>query len=124
MGRKLLIKHMKNEMQITKFTCIVREDLDPADQAVQISHAAIQFQHQHHSYAKNWHDFDNRLVFLSVKNEDELLELKAKADCLRIPYSIFNEPDQGNTYTAIALTPVMETRQLTKKLSLAKFKKK
>lgn len=111
------------QMQITKFPCIVRSDIDSAQQAVQIAHAAIQFQHQHSQYAINWHDLDNRLVFLSVKNETELLNLKKRATELNIPFSIFLEPDMGSQYTALALAPIVESKQLTKDLPLAKFKK-
>ena len=93
-------------------------------QAVQISHAALQFQHQHFDVAQQWHDYDNRLVFLEVDDESALLDLKLKADTLQIPCSIFLEPDQGNTYTAIALAPIEESRALTKNLKLCKFKDK
>lgn len=113
---------MKN-LQITKFPVIVRSDIPTEHQAVQISHAALQFQHQHSDIAKLWHDTDNRLVFLSVKNEEAILELKEKAAKLNIPYSLFLEPDMGHQYTAIALAPLQDSRVLTKDLKLANFKK-
>lgn len=91
---------------------------------MQITHAAVQFQHQHPEYAKLWHDTDNRLVLLSVKDEAALLEIKAKAIAQNIPYSIFLEPDMGDQYTAIALAPLQETRAITKNLKLADFKNK
>ncbi len=81
----------------------------------------MQFQHQHPDIAKDWHDFDNRLVFLSVRNESELLKLKELAQALNIPFSLFLEPDLGNQYTALALSPTVDSKALTKNLPLAKF---
>ena len=109
-------------LQINKFPVIVREDLPIEQQAIQAGHAAIQFQHQHFTTASQWHNTDNRLIYLAVSNEQALLDLQEKAEKLNILYSSFIEPDIDNSLTAIALSPTNETQQLTKHLPLA-FKK-
>lgn len=56
-------------MKTEKLYVIVRGDLAPGPQAVQATHAAIAFQHQHPTTARNWHAMSNTLALLTVPDE-------------------------------------------------------
>ena len=98
---------------------ITRRDLSPGYQAIQASHAAIEFQHGHQEIAKEWNQFSKYLVFLSVENEEQLKELYCKAKDLGIRTSEFLEPDIENQLTAVALEPCQISRKITSNLPLA-----
>lgn len=87
-------------------------------QAVQSGHASIQFQHEHPEIALNWYANSNYLIFLSTKNEYELIELIQKAKQNNIRISIFREPDINNEITAIALEPCEFSKKITSGLPL------
>ena len=85
-----------------KMYVLIRKDLDPSYQAVQAGHALAQFMLEHPDQAQDW---DNHtLIYLRVKNEDELKKWWMKIDNMEedAPYSTFREPDIGNELTAIA----------------------
>lgn len=107
--------------QITeKLRIITRSDLPLSYQAVQSGHAGIQFQYEHPELAKNWYTNSNYLIFLSVKNEDELNRLIKKAKLKNIKLSIFKEPDIGNQITAITLEPCQDSKKITSNIKLMK----
>jgi peptidyl-tRNA hydrolase len=85
---------------------------------VQSAHAGIQFQYEHPELAKNWFHNSNYLIFLSVKNEEELQTLIDRAMSKNIIVSIFREPDINNEITAIALEPCDDSKRLTSTLKL------
>lgn len=87
--------------------------------SVQAIHAAIQFQHEHPEYAKNWFEKSNYLGFLSVMSEKDLLDLIDKASGKEIKFSVFREPDINNQITAIALEPGSKSKKLCSNLKLA-----
>ncbi len=82
-------------------------------------HSAIEYIFEHPEYAAIWHNNSNYLAFLSVKNEQELIDLIIKAEEKGIIFSIFREPDIGNQITAIALAPGTKTKKLLNRLPLA-----
>jgi peptidyl-tRNA hydrolase len=92
--------------------------MSPAYQAVQSGHAAIQFQYDYPSIAKEWHDNSKYLIYLSVENEFELQKLIHKLQKSNIKYSIFRESDIDNQITAIAIEPSDKTRKLVSSLPL------
>ena len=102
-----------------KLVIITRRDLSPGYQAVQASHAGIDFQHQHPEIAKQWNKESNYLIILSVENEDQLSLYLEKFKFYNIKTTTFREPDIGNEITAIAVEPSEKTRKLTSKLPLA-----
>ena len=102
-----------------KLIIITRRDLHPGYQAVQSSHAGIDFQHQHPEIAKQWNKQSNYLIILSVENEEQLLLFIEKFKYFDIKTTIFREPDIGNEITAIAAEPGEKTKKLTAKLPLA-----
>lgn len=104
--------------QIKKLRVITRSDLPLSYQAVQSGHAGIQFQHEHRRIAKRWHKKSNYLIFLSVRNEAELILLAAHAKSENIRVSVFREPDLNNEITAIALEPSTVSDKITKSLKL------
>ena len=103
-----------------KLRVITRSDLPLSYQAVQSGHAGIQFQHEHRRIAKRWHKKSNYLIFLSVKDEHELILLEKLAKSNKIRVSVFREPDLNNEITAIALEPSTVSDKLTSNLKLLK----
>lgn len=89
-----------------------------AQQAIQAAHAAIEFQHEHPKIAKNWNTYSKYLVFLCVKDEEELQFYLKKIKYFDLKHSTFYEPDIGDQLTAIALEPCDKSRKLTSRLPL------
>ena len=92
---------------------MTRKDLAIGSQAIQASHAAIDFQHQHTVESQEWHKQSNYLAFLTVNGEDELIKLITKAILTGIKHTIFREPDLNNQITAVAFEPTEAARKLT-----------
>jgi peptidyl-tRNA hydrolase len=81
-----------------KLYVIVRKDLTTSQMAVQAGHAlAAYLLHSHFSRWKN-----ETLIYLGVKNLDQLERLKYKLDLEGIKFTEFREPDLNNESTAIA----------------------
>jgi hypothetical protein len=97
---------------------VTRRDLSFGAQSIQCGHAAIDFQHQHPELAKLWHSHSNYLAYLTVKDEQELIDLIVKATLRGIKYTIFREPDINNQITAVAFEPTSASRKLTSSLPL------
>ncbi len=98
---------------------ITRSDLGAGYQAVQSTHAAIQFGVEHAEEHKEWYENSNYLGLLSVANEQELHQLIIKAREQGIKHSIFREPDIDNQITAIALEAGRKSKKLCSSLQLA-----
>lgn len=110
---------MKNtQINNSKLRVISRNDISLPYQAVQASHACVQFQYEHVEIANNWYNNSNYLIFLSTEDENSLKELIEKANSKNIKISIFTEPDINNEITAIALEPCDESRKMTSGLCL------
>jgi hypothetical protein len=86
---------------------------------VTAAHAGIDFQHQHPEIARQWNNYSNYLIILSVKNEEQLALYLEKFKFYDIKVTAFREPDIGDQLTAIAIAPGEETRKLTSKLPLS-----
>jgi peptidyl-tRNA hydrolase len=95
-----------------------RKDLPLSYQAVQMGHAAIDFQHNHSSIAKDWNQNSNYLVFLSAKDEKHLEVLLQKAEFKGLKTTSFREPDINNELTAITIEPSKITKKLVSNLPL------
>ena len=105
--------------QIPKLRVITRRDIPAGYQAVQASHAAIQFQHEHTQLASDWYNNSNYLVFLSVANLEELESFLDKVKSKGIIHSAFYEPDINNQLTAIALEPSEVAQKICSSLPIA-----
>ena len=103
--------------QIYKLTTVTRRDLTLGYQAIQSTHAAIQFIFEHPEVAQLWFK-DPYLAQLSVENEHDLKVLIAKLKKYNIKYSVFREPDIDNQITAIAIEPSDQTRKIVSNLPL------
>jgi hypothetical protein len=88
-------------------------------QSPQLSHAGIQFQHEHPEIAKEWHDKSKYLVHLSARDLSHLEDLIFKANLRNINISIFREPDIDNEITAVSFEPSEASRKLLSNLPLA-----
>lgn len=102
-----------------KLILVVREDLSPAQQAVQAAHALRQFVEEHPDEDQKWFKQSNTLALLSVKDEPELIELWFRAKDEGVKASGFQEPDLDDAITAVALEPGAMSRRLTRSLPLA-----
>lgn len=102
----------------SKLIVISRRDLLPGLQAVQSSHAAIQFVYDHPEVSKKWFTISNYLIFLSVETEPDLLALVEKFKQHGLVYSTFHEPDLGNALTAVAVEPSDKARKKVSGLPL------
>jgi peptidyl-tRNA hydrolase len=87
-------------------------------QAVQSTHAAINFCFEHRSRAGPWFENSNYLVQLSVNNEKELLKLIEKCEKMGLTYTVFKEPDLNDSMTAISIEPSPLTKKVVSHLPL------
>lgn len=101
---------------IPKMYVLIRSDLDRPYQAVQAGHAVAEYLIRNPSC--KWKN--GTLVYLHVKNEEDLYKWGAKLDCKEIPYSVFVEPDIGNQKTALATVLLPEEHKIFKNLKLMK----
>lgn len=97
---------------------MVRRDLPDGYQAVQSSHALIDFIMKHPEVARDWHENSNYLGQFSVADENDLGMLMEKAIGKGIKVVPFYEPDLNDELTAIALEPSLESRRITSSLPL------
>lgn len=105
--------------QSYKLYIITREDLSPAYQAVQATHAAVDFIFQYKDKANVWHSISNSIIILSVPTEQHLYAIADTLRGLSISFNNFTEPDIGNELTALALVPSREATQFCKQFRLA-----
>lgn len=105
-------------MEIPKLVTVTRTDIPEGHQAVQSTHAAIDFVFEHPTRAGPWHKSSNTLVMLTVKDIGGLKKLMKKCDYLRLDYTVFREPDMNNEITAICIEPHPETYKMVSKLPL------
>lgn len=87
---------------------MTREDLSPAQQAVQSAHAAIEYAAKHPEVA------GCILVMLATKDEQALDFWASKLEWSGVEAERFHEPDIGNALTAIAACDPSLTRRLSK----------
>ena len=110
--------------QVSKLTTISRRDLTPGQQAVQASHAALDFTFSHPREAAEWHKHSNYLINLSVADEAHLESLSANLRLAGIKVTEFREPDLDDQLTAIAFLSDEKTKKFTSGLPLSlKIKK-
>jgi hypothetical protein len=79
---------------------VTRADLEPAQQAVQAAHAALQYAAEHPG---GWHE--GALVLLALPSCDSLWDLAYWLDRHGDAVSLFREPDLADELTAIAAGP-------------------
>ena len=111
---------MKNlQINNPKLRVVTHRELHPGQQAVQLGHAGITFQHEHPEKALPWHDFSNHLVFLSTDSEQSLLAILEKCRLKGLTHTVFVEPDLDNMVTAIAIEPHEDAAKITSNCRLA-----
>ena len=109
---------MKNCQINPKLRVVTRRDLKIGSQALQASHASIDFQYQHPEIAREWQTKSNYLVFITVSDEAELIKMVTKATLTGIKHTIFREPDMGNQITAVAFEPSEAAQKMTSSCKL------
>ncbi len=85
----------------------------------QAIHAMRQWSEENKELDDLWFQRSNYLAVLSVKDEQELLDLIEKASRKGVKYSIFFEPDLKYEITAIVLQPGKESKRLCSRIGLA-----
>lgn len=105
-------------MELKKLVTVTRTDIPEGYQAVQSTHAALDFVFEHPTRAGPWHKESNTLVMLTVADEYQLKRLIRKCEYLGLAYTAFREPDIGNVITAICIEPHEETYKIVSKLPL------
>jgi len=97
---------------------VTRKDLSPGYQAVQSTHAAINFIFEYPDRAGPWFQNSNYLVQLEANNERHLISIIRKCEECKLLYTVFREPDIGNQITAIAIEPNEKTKKVVSNLPL------
>ncbi len=109
-----------SQINSQKLYVITREDLSPAYQAVQATHAIADFIFEHKDVANVWHNISNYIIILTVKNEADLYAVQNTLRGLNISsITTFKEPDIENELTAIALLPDDKAEAYCRTLKLA-----
>lgn len=99
-----------------KMYVVVRGDMPPGKQAVQVAHAMADFAGSHALEFSKWNKGNNTLVVLSVENEQELQRLVVTARDGNFVHKAFYEPEwtevsdrvssgARDTMTAVAFAP-------------------
>ena len=100
-----------------KIYLVTREDLPPAQQAVQAAHALTEYIMDHREGSLSWHANSNTLALLSVPDEEKLKVLILNASRKGLMFSAFREPDRSDELTAVAFEP--KAKSLLRNLPLA-----
>lgn len=85
-------------MKSEKLFVIVRRDLTPAQQAVQAGHAVAEYL----IFNPDIEWSNGTLVYLGVKNEEEIQKWLYRLSMADVLAVCFSEPDMNNELTAIA----------------------
>jgi hypothetical protein len=96
---------------------VTRRDLTPGQQAVQATHAAIDFVFFYPELAKKWHD-SNYLIEVTVNDLQELTNLIELLELSELKYAAFTEPDLNDELTALCIEPSNLTQKLISNLPL------
>ena len=82
-----------------KLYVITRTDLTQSQQAVQAGHALAEYL----LMSEDTNEWGNgTLVYLKVKDEEELISLQKALECGKVDHTLFREPDFGWQLTAMA----------------------
>lgn len=73
-----------------KLYVLIRDDITPAQQAVQAGHAVAQFGLEHPKEFKAWQENGNTLIYLSIKDVDYWKTLLVDGEFV---HSVFHEPE-------------------------------
>ena len=90
---------------------LVRTDLPLEHQAPQAIHAAMKASQTFPLQG------EERLVFLGIEDQENLLKMKTSLDIRNIPYEEFHEPDYNHGLTSLCTAPIPSC-PLFKKLKL------
>ena len=94
-----------------KLYVLVRKDLQRSQQAVQAGHALAEY------LLSGYNDWNNgTLVYLSVKNEESLVDWTKKLTVNNMKWVGFREPDMNDQLTAISTVSDGEIFKLEKLL--------
>lgn len=81
---------------------LTRKDLSPGQKAVQSGHSIAQYLIDHNPHQSGlWSN--GSIINLELGSEKSLKKWIRKLEGLKIPFSIFREPDIGHEITSIAI---------------------
>jgi hypothetical protein len=84
----------------------VRRDIPPADQMVQVAHAAFEAGQRWHADRETCH-----LILLSVPTQAALIDLAIRCEARGIGCVVFDEPDDHMGFTALCSEPLRDHRR-------------
>ncbi len=93
--------------------------MSPGYQLVQVSHSIADFAHSFPDIFSKWKQNSNSIVSLSVKNEEDLINLTHLLKIKNINFVAFNEPDINNQLTSICIEPSLSAKKITSSLPLS-----
>jgi hypothetical protein len=102
-----------------KLYVVVRGDLPAGSQIAQACHGMRQFGHEHPLIEGAWFRESNYIAILNARNEEHIERLIAKCLEKDVPYSIFREPDLGDSITCLVVCPGPSGRKICSSLPLA-----
>lgn len=105
--------------RVPKLYIVVRADLPPGAQAVQVAHAMREFAAEYPDIEREWHEKSNTLVMLVTASRATLQWLQQVAKQRGIAVTGFQEPDLRNELTAICVGPEGYWLPALKQLPLA-----
>lgn len=82
-------------------------------------HAAFLFAKNNPTVTSQWLNDSQYLIVVSVANEHDLLGVVEAAKRQNLDYCLWAEPDLGNEYTALTLSPGLIASKLCANLPLA-----
>jgi len=96
---------------------VTHRDLSVGYQAVQSTHAALEFVLNFPEIAQDWNQ-SKYLVQVTVPSKNDLEAFRDTLDFHGLKYYAFHEPDLGDELTALCIEPNPLTLKLIKKLKL------
>ncbi len=107
----------KKEVKLYSYL-FIREDLSPAQQIIQASHAMSQMSFKEADNATQYLNNTPNIVLVGCANLDELQDIELNLMKNQIKFEAFYEPDIGNQMTAIATSPISRKPSYLKKQQL------
>lgn len=98
---------MSQELLPDKLYVLARRDLSIPQQGVQAGHALAQlvYRHFHDRRIKEWHEHYVTMIYLGVRDEEQLKQYALRLSDAQVVTELFVEPDMNNQATALAVMP-------------------
>lgn len=102
-----------------KIYLVTHAQLSPGYQTAQTAHVIAEWAIKNPEKAQQWDVTSGSLIVLEAPDAEALSDLTEQAQELKIPFTIFREPDIGDEITAVLFEPGAETVRLLANLPCA-----